>query len=207
MPTQRFLNLKEEKRKAILDAAFHEFSRTSYSGASINRIIKEADISRGSFYTYFEDKDDLLGCLISGFKEKCRRRILKELDQCQGDPFETACRLLKEIMEDEKSGDAYALYKNSLMELNMVHQNQLLGMENFGSGGEEQLAFLRELLARMDRTCFPVEDEEKAACLLELMFVIAVKAVTAYYMGTAGEQEILKSARNQMNILRSGAFA
>mgnify|MGYP000403050715 CR=1 FL=1 len=56
MPTQRFLKLKEEKKQAILEAAVHEFSRVPYSSASINQIIKEADISRGSFYTYFEDK-------------------------------------------------------------------------------------------------------------------------------------------------------
>ena len=53
MPTQRFFNLKEEKRRAIVRAAVHEFSRVPYSVASINQIIKEADISRGSFYTYF----------------------------------------------------------------------------------------------------------------------------------------------------------
>lgn len=207
MPTQRFFNLKEEKKKAILTAAFHEFSRTSYSSASINRIIKEADISRGSFYTYFESKDDLMGCLISGFKESCRKKILEALDQCKGDPFEAVCYLLQMIMEDRTSGEAYALYKNSLMELNVVHQNQLLGMESVGKRNREQLEFMRELLSHMDRSSFPVENEEKAACLLELMSVIAVKAVTSYYMGTAGEKEILKSARNQISILKNGAFA
>ena len=60
MPTQRFFKLKEEKRRLILEAAAHEFSRVPYSAASINQIIKEADISRGSFYTYFEDKQDLV---------------------------------------------------------------------------------------------------------------------------------------------------
>ena len=64
MPTQRFLKLKEEKKQAILEAAVHEFSRVPYSSASINQIIKEADISRGSFYTYFEDKDDLMRYML-----------------------------------------------------------------------------------------------------------------------------------------------
>lgn len=49
MPTQRFFNLKEEKRRAIVRAAVHEFSRVPYSVASINQIIKEADISREVF--------------------------------------------------------------------------------------------------------------------------------------------------------------
>ena len=53
MPTQRFLKLKEEKRQAILEAAVHEFSRVPYSSASINQIIKEADISRGKLLYIF----------------------------------------------------------------------------------------------------------------------------------------------------------
>ena len=61
MPTQRFLKLKEEKKQAILEAAVHEFSRVPYSSASINQIIKGGrHIQGGSFYTYFEDKDDLM---------------------------------------------------------------------------------------------------------------------------------------------------
>lgn len=76
MPTQRFLKLKEEKKQVILDAAVHEFSRVPYSSASINQIIKEADISRGSFYTYFEDKDDLMRYILRGFRDNCQKRYL-----------------------------------------------------------------------------------------------------------------------------------
>ena len=40
MPTQRFLNLKDSKKNAILEAAAHEFARVPYSAVSINQIIK-----------------------------------------------------------------------------------------------------------------------------------------------------------------------
>lgn len=52
MPTERFKRLPEEKIEAIRRAGIQEFTRTSPESASINRIIQEADISRGSFYTY-----------------------------------------------------------------------------------------------------------------------------------------------------------
>ena len=65
MPTERFKRLPEEKIEAIRRAGIQEFTRTSPESASINRIIQEADISRGSFYTYFESKYDLLRWLIS----------------------------------------------------------------------------------------------------------------------------------------------
>ena len=97
MPTQRFLKLKEEKKQAILEAAVHEFSRVPYSSASINQIIKEADISRGSFYTYFEDKDDLMRYMLRGFRDNCQERIFRTLKEQEGNPFETALKLLEAV--------------------------------------------------------------------------------------------------------------
>ena len=59
MPSKTFLNLPEEKRQKLLKAATDEFSNTSFFDASINKIINNANISRGSFYMYFEGKEEL----------------------------------------------------------------------------------------------------------------------------------------------------
>lgn len=44
-----FYNLPEEKRQRITDAIFNEFAGSSGERVSINNIIKNANISRGSF--------------------------------------------------------------------------------------------------------------------------------------------------------------
>jgi AcrR family transcriptional regulator len=59
MARSRFDNLEREKQEAILAAAAEEFAERGYEGASLNRIIDEAGISKGSLYYYFEDKQDL----------------------------------------------------------------------------------------------------------------------------------------------------
>ena len=59
MPTETFLHLPEEKRKRITDAAIQEFSRVPLEEASIANIVKNAEIPRGSFYQYFENKEDV----------------------------------------------------------------------------------------------------------------------------------------------------
>lgn len=58
-PSSVFYNLPEEKRQRIAKAAMEEFASTSYEASSINNIIKRCNISRGSFYQYFESKEDL----------------------------------------------------------------------------------------------------------------------------------------------------
>ena len=59
MPLARYKNLAVERKQAILRAAEHEFAEKGYERASLNRMIKDAGLSKGTFYYYFEDKADL----------------------------------------------------------------------------------------------------------------------------------------------------
>ncbi len=59
-----------ERKQELLDAALAEFSRKSYEEASINRIIANAGISKGTFYYHFKDKADLYLYLIRHTSEQ-----------------------------------------------------------------------------------------------------------------------------------------
>lgn len=59
MPKDTFFNLPEEKRALICDVALDEFAEYPFDQASINRIVANSGIAKGSFYQYFEDKKDL----------------------------------------------------------------------------------------------------------------------------------------------------
>ena len=60
MPKETFLKLPEEKKNKIIKAAKKEFERAPFEQTSIKNIVEDADIARGSFYQYFESKEDLL---------------------------------------------------------------------------------------------------------------------------------------------------
>ena len=49
MPKDTFFRLPDDKRNRILKGAKKEFYNCTFSEASINRIIKDAEIPRGSF--------------------------------------------------------------------------------------------------------------------------------------------------------------
>ncbi len=59
MARPRFDRLSPERQRAILAAAEAEFGAHGYQGASLNRIIAAAGLSKGVFYYYFDDKADL----------------------------------------------------------------------------------------------------------------------------------------------------
>lgn len=63
-------NKGELSRREILDAALEEFSTYGYAGASLNRVCKEKDLSKGRIYHHFKDKDELyLKCLEDCFNQ------------------------------------------------------------------------------------------------------------------------------------------
>lgn len=85
MPTNTFLHLPEEKRRRLTEAAWREFTRVSCSEVSINRIVKNAGIPRGSFYQYFEDKEDLLSFLLRDLEKAFWNAIKLHLQAHDGD--------------------------------------------------------------------------------------------------------------------------
>lgn len=87
MPTGTFFRLPEEKRARLLDAAWKEFTRVKFSDASINQIIRTARIPRGSFYQYFEDKEDLLRYLAEQTGDHFARMMEGTLLETGGDLF------------------------------------------------------------------------------------------------------------------------
>ena len=70
MPKDTFLNLSEKKRNLIEDVALNEFAEHGFDNASINRIVEKADIAKGSFYQYFEDKGDLYKHILTRIGEE-----------------------------------------------------------------------------------------------------------------------------------------
>lgn len=59
MPKETFFNLPIDKQERIMKAVINEMGLHTYEHININSIIKEASIPRGSFYQYFEDKNDM----------------------------------------------------------------------------------------------------------------------------------------------------
>ncbi|HYE80843.1 MAG TPA: TetR/AcrR family transcriptional regulator [Clostridia bacterium] len=79
--------MDQEKRERIINAALKEFARNGYDKASTNEIIKEAGISKGSLFNYFNSKRDLYLFLIDYVVEVIDK-IYDEVDWNKTDLFE-----------------------------------------------------------------------------------------------------------------------
>ncbi len=87
MPTSTFHNISEDKKKRIINASLKEFAIHDFAHVNIQNIIKDARISRGSFYQYFADLEDLFGFLVDKITT-LKKTYLNNLQMLHGDaPF------------------------------------------------------------------------------------------------------------------------
>ena len=70
MPTEHFLRLKNDRKNAIIKAATREFATKDYADVSVRDIADQAGISRGSFYLYFNDKEDAYLTTINAYRQR-----------------------------------------------------------------------------------------------------------------------------------------
>jgi len=71
---KNFLNLNQDKQKKILEVCIHEFAERGYENASTNTIIKEAGISKGILFHYFQNKRSLFLYIV----DYCFQEVLEE---------------------------------------------------------------------------------------------------------------------------------
>lgn len=68
---------RAERRSAITDAAKRVFRTKGYHQVSVHDIIDEARIARGTFYLYFNSKQELFGELVDEFLQILRTQVKK----------------------------------------------------------------------------------------------------------------------------------
>ena len=68
---------RQERRQHILNAARNVFAKRGYHHTTIDDIVAEAGVARGTFYLYFEDKRAVFSDLIDRFSAQITMAILR----------------------------------------------------------------------------------------------------------------------------------
>ena len=70
----RIIKDYDQRKSEILDTAERMFQEKGYTICTINDIIKELDIAKGTFYYYFKSKEEVLDAIVLRIKEGIRKR-------------------------------------------------------------------------------------------------------------------------------------
>ena len=82
----KFNNLTIEKQEVIINAAIKEFVQSGFEKASTNEIVKEASISKGSLFNYFNNKKDLYVYLME-YSVRVIEHMYSQIDFQETDVF------------------------------------------------------------------------------------------------------------------------
>jgi AcrR family transcriptional regulator len=78
---RRIAGTDPDKRRQILDGALDVFKARGFDAASMNDIAAAANVSKGTLYVYFEDKEHLFVALIEREREAQKRGAFEALDE------------------------------------------------------------------------------------------------------------------------------
>lgn len=132
MVSETFLNLKEEKKERIIRAALTEFSRVPMNEASVTNIVKEAGISRGSFYQYFGGKEALYKYLIKSVYAKHRQDLYRLIQVNEGDLYQSLLDFYQAYIDEIMGSEYFSFYENTFLHVNhyLIGQEGLLSLTN-----------------------------------------------------------------------------
>lgn len=88
----------ERTRQKILDAALEEFGERGFAEGSIVGITRRAKVALGTFYTYFESKDEVYRTLVRGLSEQVKVCVAPALEAAT-DPLDAERRALIAFLE------------------------------------------------------------------------------------------------------------
>lgn len=99
MPTSTYFRLPQEKRERLMTACWSEITRVRFADMSVNRIISQAHIPRGSFYQYFADKEDMIRYLLNDMQEYFVQLLRGVLTDSDGDLFAIPVSAFEQFMD------------------------------------------------------------------------------------------------------------
>lgn len=199
MPTDTFYRLPAQKRERLLAAIFDELSRVPVTELSINRIVQGAYISRGSFYQYFRDRDDLIQFLLDSVRNHIADFIGTTAPACHGDPFELLRRILRWIRERG------ATPGNRVFCANLLAHLSASGCLTHCPPPGISLQKMEEWFDRyFDRSALLLETEEDFPLMLEMLLSLLRTAIAELFTPDTDPDAILRSFDRKLTILQRG---
>lgn len=112
MPKPLFFNISDDKRERFLNAARAEFTHKAFMEVSVNTIVKRAGISRGSFYTYFDNLDACFTYIIKDLRDKRIQYAMTLLESCDNNFFTLIRKVFAYDYDAFRESGKYSLFKN-----------------------------------------------------------------------------------------------
>ena len=201
MIKKTFYNLPYEKRKRITDAVIKECMERPNEKVSINRIIKTAEISRGSFYQYFDDKVDLIEIITKTMFDESSNKAKEILKLSCGDLFVMYIKMFDHF-------DDYSSQKQTMKIMRNI-------VDSFKANDDLVSEYLKnrfnialsnnEIYLMVDRQNLKFQDNESVKCLIEILTQELKNAIFDVFVAGSDREEVRERLIKKIDIIKQGA--
>lgn len=118
-------------------------SEQGYNGTGVKEIVEAASIPKGSFYNYFESKEDLLLEALKQYSRAGESQAYQILTDPDRSPLERIRRFFEERVTEHLNGEC----RQGCFVTNVCHELAATHTE-IGNAVSEHLDYMRDLLAK-----------------------------------------------------------
>ena len=173
--------------------------------ASINRIVHDADISRGSFYTYFEDKQDLLKWLIYAQAEQHFKNYIERLRENGGDLWDMLENVFDRGMDLMERAGLIDIFQN------LTKSTKFMDIFRGGPESDPQVCrenqkFMKLLYENIDQDKEPISREALNE-LIEMHMVVFIMSLKRFFRDGGDREEASEYYKRHIHMLHYGICA
>ena len=201
MPSETFYKLSEEKRNNILNAIKKEFSRVSLEDVSVNRIVEDSKIAKGSFYQYFKDKNEAIIYILKEFIHLKKQEIKGVINSNNGDIFKSTIIVFDDMLSNKQNEEDIKFIENA------VHGIASKGINLMDIKDETCIDSCdNSILECIDLTKYNIKEMAEIKAMLELI----VRSLGAAVIGVLNNKEEYESIKKelvmQLKIIKNGVI-
>ncbi len=175
MPTNTFFNLPAEKKHKILKAANKEFARVPLEQASIKNIVEDAEIARGSFYQYFENKQDLFDYIMTSKTGDMEKNLMEMIENENGNIINIFINMYDHLIEVGKIRRNNKLFRQIFENIKTSDNLMLTRKEEMNKKLEKTL---QDLYSK-NKDILNIKDEEEFKLVIEILTAITRRRIVA----------------------------
>lgn len=98
---KRVTKAPEERRLEIVQTAERLFREIGYANCSVDMIIRDIGVAKGTFYYYFKSKEEILGAIA----DRMLGQIVEQAQQVADEPSLNALAKMRLLLSDSHVGD------------------------------------------------------------------------------------------------------
>lgn len=201
MPSETFYKLPDEKRNNILNAIKKEFTAASVEDISVNRIVEESKIAKGSFYQYFKDKNDAITYILEQFIFAKKQEIKEIISLNNGDVFKSAIIVFDNMVSNRKNEEDINFVKNvvrgvAAKGINLIDIKNKTGIDSYDNS----------ILECIDISKYNIIEIVEIKAMMELIIRSLSAAVIGVFNNIDKYEELKKQLIIELEIIRCGVM-